>query len=97
MGADLHDPTVVDVGDAIGARRGGETVRDDEHGPALGERLERALHRVLRARVEVRRRLVEDEDRRVGERGASERDELALAGRKPAPTLTHLGVEPLAQ
>ena len=59
--------------------------------------LERALDGVLGARVEVRRRLVEHEHRRVGERGAGERHQLPLTGRQPRPALAHLGVEPLGE
>ena len=42
--------------------------------------------------VDVGRRLVEHEDARVGDQGAGERDELALAGRELRAALADLGV-----
>ena len=64
---------------------------------AVHQPLERPLDLVLGAGVEVRRRLVEHEHRRVGERGARERDELALPRRQPRAALAHLGVEPVGE
>ena len=97
MGAELGEPAVVDDRDAV-ARAAVEsrcatttTVR-----PSVSA-LERPLDRALGAGVEVRRRLVEHEHRRVGERGAGERHELALARRQPRAALAHLGVEPVGE
>ncbi len=55
-----------------------QPVGDHNHRAALHQALERSLHRRLRARVEVRRRLVEHEHRRIDERGPGQRDELPL-------------------
>ena len=50
---------------------------------AVQEPAERLLDLPLRADVDRARRLVEDQDPRVGEQRARERDELALAEREP--------------
>ena len=95
--AELDEPPVVDDRDPVGTGRGREAVRDHDDRAALGQALERALDRALGAGVEVRRRLVEHEQRRVGERGARERHELPLPRRQPRPALAHLGVEPVGE
>ncbi len=82
MRPELREPAVVHHADAVGAGRGGQTVRDDNDGAPLHEVLERLLHGVLGAGIEVRRRLVEDQYRRIGQRGAGQRDELALPRRQ---------------
>ena len=51
----------------------------------------------LRADVDRRRRLVEDEDPRVGEEGAREGDELALAERELEAALSDLRVVALGE
>ena len=57
-----------------------------------GEARQRLLHQPLRFRVERARRLVEQQDRRVLEDGARERQALALAARKPQAAVADLGV-----
>ena len=88
---------VVDDGDAVGARRGRQTVRDHDHGPPLRQASEGALDGALRPRVEARRRLVEHEQCRIGERGPNERHELLLARRQARAALTHFGVQPVGE
>ena len=55
---------------------------DDDRGAALEQALEALLDRALGADVDVGRGLVEDQDARLGQEGAGEGDELALAGRE---------------
>ena len=55
---------------------------DDERRPALHQPRHRPLDEHLGPRVDRRRRLVEDEDRRVGEERPGDRQELLLAGRE---------------
>ena len=50
-------------------------------------RVERRLDRLLGAAVERAGRLVEDQDRRVLEQGAGDRDALLLAARQLQPAL----------
>ena len=54
-------------------------------------------HRLLAHRVEVRRRLVEDQDRRVLEERAGDRHALALAARELRAALAHDRVEAVRQ
>ncbi len=71
----------------------GEPVGDHEGGAVLHHLVERGLHLGLGGGVERARRLVEDEDRRILEERARDRDALALAARQGASALAHLGVE----
>ena len=73
---------VVENHDDVGVLDGGQTVRDDEHRAALHQLIHAALHDGLGARVDGAGRLVEDHHRRVGDRRASDGDELALALRE---------------
>ena len=59
----------------------------------LQEPVERLLDQHLGRAVDVRGGLVEDEDPRVGEQCARDRDQLPLAGREACAALAHLVVE----
>ena len=61
------------------------------------DRAQRALHQPLARHVEARRRLVEDQHRRVGEERAGERHQLPLTGRQPAALVGDVGVVALGQ
>src|SRR3954447_5550067 len=76
----LDDAPVVDNHDLVGAADGREPVGDDQRGAAAQEPVERALDQQLGRPVDVRGRLVEDQDPRVGEQRPRDRDQLALAG-----------------
>jgi hypothetical protein len=75
-------------------------VGDQQHG-ALARRGEDIVHEPLRGLdVEVRGRLVEDQDRRAGEQGARDSEALALAARQLRSGLAHVRLErvrPFAQ
>ena len=79
MGSLLDDLTVLEDDDEIRAADGRETVRDDESGPAREQDPECLLDLPLGADVDRRRRLVENQDARVGEQSTRDRDELTLA------------------
>ena len=79
MRALLDDLAVLQHDDQVGVADRGEAVCDHERGAAGEERAQRALDLPLGADVDRRGRLVEDQDPRVGEQRARERDELALA------------------
>ena len=81
MVALLHDLPVVDVADLIRILDRGQAVRDDEARASLEQMVQTGLQRLLGTRVDIRRGLVEDQDARVGEQHARERDELALGPR----------------
>ena len=61
------------------------------------DRPQRTLDQPLGRYVEARRRLVEDQHRRVGEEGPGERHQLALAGRQPPAPVGDVGVVPVRQ
>lgn len=50
---------------------------------------------LLRNRVQTDRRLIQDDDRRVLQQDASQRQPLALPAREPATGLLHLGIVPV--
>ena len=66
----------------LGALHGGQPMRDHERGAVLRDALQRLLHGRLAFGIERAGRLVEQQDRRVAQDGAGERDALALAARQ---------------
>src|SRR5688572_23833860 len=74
----FDDATFLHHQDLVRALDGGETVRYDERRPAAPERAEAVTDEGLALAVQARRRLVENEDPRIGEDRASDRDPLAL-------------------
>src|SRR2546421_2250669 len=89
--AALHDD------DAIGVLHGGEAMRDRERGAPLLQRLERALYHELACRVERARRLVEQQDRAVGEQRPRDRQALALAAGERYAALAERSIDTLRQ
>ena len=74
---------------AEGSRR---ARRKSDLRPPRAELLERGLHGGLGRRVERARRLVEEDDRRVLEEAARDRDALLLAAAQPQPALADDGL-----
>ena len=97
MRAEFDDPARVDHGELVGAADRGEAVRDDECRAARHEPLERLLDGALALGVERRRCLVQDEDRRVLQQGARDREPLPLAARQAGAALAHARVESLGE
>ena len=97
MRAALGDPSAVDHEDHVGLQDGGEPVRDGDRRPALHQRLQRRLHQALRVGVEAGRRLVQDQDARVLQDHARDREALLLAARELVPALPHDRVVPLGE
>ena len=92
MRALLDDDAVLEDDDQVGVADRREAVGDHERGAAVRGAAERVLDPPLGADVDRARRLVEDQDARVGEQRAGEGDELALAEREPEAALAELGV-----
>ena len=75
----LHDAAGVEDKDAVGVLHRRQSVRNDERGAAFEEAVEGFLDEVLALGVEGARGFVEDEDLRVLQHGARDRDALLLA------------------
>ena len=78
---------VIHDDDPIGLQHRGQPMRDDDGGASLHEPLERLLHEQLRLRIERARGLIQQEDRRILEDRARQRDALALTARQPRAAL----------
>ena len=74
----FEDLALLDDEDLVGTANGGQAVRDDEGGPALAKVVEALLDERLGLTVEAGGRLVEDEDARIGEQSACDRETLPL-------------------
>ena len=88
----LDDPAAVEHDDPAGLADRRQAVGDDDRRAAREQPAQAGLDAALGVQVDVRRRLVEDEDPRVGDERAGERDELALAGRELRAALADLRV-----
>ena len=95
MRALLDDPALVEHDDPPGLADRRQAVGDDDRGAPGEQPAQPVLDPALGVQVDVRGRLVEDEDARVGDQRAGEGDELALAGRELDAALADLGVEPV--
>src|SRR5688500_18163363 len=80
--AGLDDAPAFEHDEAIHARDGGQAMRDGDDGLAFHEVEELLLDGELDLAVERRGGLVENQDRRILEDHARERDALALAARE---------------
>ena len=64
---------------------------------SLHQPVERVLHQPLAFGIERRGRFVEQQQRRIAQQRAGDRDALALSARKPRAAFAHEGVEPFRQ
>ena len=87
----------VDHGDPVRAGRRGEPVRHQQRGAPVGQPLGRVDHRRLGRQVERGRRLVQQQDVRVDQIGAGQRDQLALPSRQVAAAFGDLVAESAGQ
>ena len=76
--AGVEHRALVDDDDAVGERQRRPPVRDQDRRARAGDAPQRRVDLLLDARVDRRRRVVEQEDLRVGEQRARERDALPL-------------------
>ena len=79
MATALHELSFVEYEDLVGGFSGGQPVGDHQRCAMRHDTLERVLHERLRASIEVRCRLIEDQHRRVVDQRAGEPDPLAVA------------------
>src|SRR5262249_2549030 len=81
--AALDDAALVHHGDEVGVDDRRQAMCDDHRGASLHQRLQRRLDMPLAFVVERGGRLVEEEDRRVLQHRAGDREALALSAREP--------------
>src|SRR6266480_3033496 len=75
--AALHDATLGEHDDEIGVLHRRQAVRDHEHGAMRHEVLDRLLHQPLGLGIQGAGRFVENENRRIAQQRARDRDALA--------------------
>ena len=92
MRAALDDAAVVEDEDGVRVRDRRKAVRDDEHRAPREEAIDGLLHETLGLGVERRRRLVEDENRRVDEQRPRDGEALPLAAGEARAALAEDGV-----
>ena len=79
MGSAFDNAAVIQYHNGVGILDGGEAVGDDKHGASGHQCVHTPLHNGLGARVNRAGRLIQDHDRRVGDRRARDSQQLALA------------------
>ena len=95
--AALDDAAAVEHHDLVGVADGRQPVGDRDRRPALGELVQRLLHRALGLGVQRARRLVEHQHRRVAQHRAGDRDALLLAAGEAVAALADDGVVAVGQ
>ena len=75
----LDDLSVLQNHDGVGVPHGGETVGDHEGGPFCHQTIHALLDVFFRSRIDGARRLIEDQDRRLGYRRSRDIKKLSLA------------------
>lgn len=97
MGPALHDAALIDDVDHIRLLNGTEPMGDCDRGTALRRRVQRDLNYLLRLRVERRCGFVQEENFRVAQEGARDRDPLLLPAREEGAFGADDGGEALAR
>jgi hypothetical protein len=95
--ATFDDAATFEHEDLVRRADGRQAVRDHEGRALRAQAAERRLDQGFALAVEARGRFVEDQEARVGEQRACDRDALALATREPHATLADDGVEALLE
>ena len=88
----LGNAAVVHDHDPVRQAKGRLAVCDQQHGLGSEGVTQGVVDRLLRAGVDGARRIVQDEDARVGEDRARDRDALTLSAGQAEPTLADHGV-----
>src|SRR5882757_9952124 len=97
VGPVLDQAAALERDDAIRRPHGREPVRNDQNRPPPGDLFHVLLDDALALIVEGARRLVEDQDARVGDERAGNRDALALAAGQGGAALADDGVVALGE
>src|SRR5688500_17613696 len=88
MSSALHDTAAVEHENLRRMLDRGETMGDDEDGPSLEQAIDRFLNEPLRFGIERGGSLIEDENRRIDEERARDRDALPLSARQAGAALS---------
>ena len=75
----LNDLSVLQNHDGVGVTHGGEAVGDHKGGPFCHQTVHALLDVLFRSRIDRARRLIEDQDRRLGYRRSRDIKKLSLA------------------
>src|SRR5215467_4856281 len=97
VAAVFDQPAAINRNDAISAANGRQPVGDDENGAASRDPAHVVLDDPLAFVVQRARRLVEDQNSRIGDQRPGNRDTLALAARQVGAALAHDRVVSLRQ
>ncbi len=97
VGALLDDAALIHHHDAVAGQHSGEPVGDHQRGAVAHQFLQRGLHQGLALRIERRGGLVEQQQRRVAQDSARDRDALALAAGQRDAALAELGLKAAGQ
>src|SRR3954464_2377119 len=92
MPALLDDLSALDHQDRVGVHDGVQAMRDHDGGAVLAKMLDRLLNLFLGLGIERGGSFIEQDDRRVLDQRACDRDALALAARKLRAVLADRGV-----
>lgn len=93
MRARLSDPPLLKYVDDIGVPNGAQTVRDGNRRATAAGFSQSVLNKRLGLRVDGRRGLVEDENRRLLHEGAGNGQALALPAAELLTAISHYGIE----
>jgi len=97
MRALLDDLALVHNQDAVAGQHSRQPMRDHECGAMAHQFFQRSLHQRLALGIECRGRFIEQQQRRVTQDSARNRDALALAARQRHAALAELGFETAGQ
>ena len=97
MRAFLDDPAAVHDDDPVGRAHGREAVGDDDRRAVLHQPVEGVLDQALAFGVERGGRFVEQQQGRVAQQRAGDRDALALPAREARSAFAHESIEPFAE
>ena len=93
--AGFDDAPMLHNDDPVGIFDGRQPVCDDQRGAPLHEGIQRVLHAAFRFRIECRGRFVKNQDRRIFQEGAGNRQPLPLPAGKFDAFFAHQRVETL--
>ena len=93
----LDDRAVIEHHDAVGLLDRRQAMRNDERRAIARQLRKRRLDAPLGVGIERRGGLIQNQDRRILQDRARDRDALPLAAREQRAAIAHQGVEPLRQ